>query len=174
MPTRFPNSAHHKRRRERSESATAAPAANSNITISERGIQRLKNGHVWVYRSDVVSADGVAPGAVVQVKDPRGHHLGSALYSSSSQIAVRMLSSGVAEDFPALLRERIRQSIAYRQELVRDTNAYRVIFSEGDFLPGLIVDRYNEILSVQILTQAMDSEAARSALVGELSERLRP
>jgi 23S rRNA (cytosine1962-C5)-methyltransferase len=174
MPTRSPNSAHHKRRPEWSESSTAAPAADSSITISERGIQRLKNGHVWVYRSDVVSADGVAPGAVVQVKDSRGHLLGSALYSSSSQIAVRVISSGVVEDFPALLRERVRQAIAYRQPLVRETNAYRVIFSEGDYLPGLIVDRYNEILSVQILTQAMDGEAARSALVGELSERLQP
>jgi 23S rRNA (cytosine1962-C5)-methyltransferase len=85
----------------------AAPGEGSGITISERGAQRLKNGHVWVYRSDIVSADGVASGAVVQVKDSRGHYLGSALYSSSSQIAVRMISARVVEDFPALLRERV-------------------------------------------------------------------
>jgi len=174
MPTRSPRSAHHKRQRERSESSKAVPAARSGITISERGTQRLKNGHVWVYRSDIVSANGVAPGAVVQVKDFRGHYLGSALYSSSSQIAVRLISTGRVEDFPTLLRERIRQAITYRQTLVRETDAYRVIFSEGDFLPGLIVDRYNDILSVQVLTQAMDSEAPRSALVGELTERLQP
>lgn len=174
MPTRSNHSDHYKRRRERSESSTAAVAAEPSITISQRGTQRLKNGHAWVYRSDVVSANGVAPGAVVQVKDSRGHYLGSALYSTSSQIAVRMISAGVVRDFPALLRERVRQAIAYRQPLVRDSNAYRVIFSEGDFLPGLIVDRYNEILSVQILTQSMDSEAARSALIGEVMERLQP
>src|SRR5262245_37027147 len=174
MPTRSPRSAHHKRQREMSESSTAAPAAGSGVTISERGTQRLKNGHVWVYRSDIMSANGVAAGAVVQVKGSRGRYLGSALYSSSSQIAVRMISTVVVEDFPALLRERVQRAIAYRQPLVRETNAYRVVFSEGDFLPGLIVDRYNDILSVQILTQAMDSEAARSTLVGELSERLQP
>ena len=104
------------------------------VVISRRGAERLKNGHVWVYRSDVVSADGVAPGAVVPVNDERGRSFGSALYSSSSQIAVRMISSGPVGDFPQVLRTRVREAVAYRESLVRDTDAYRVIFSEGDFL----------------------------------------
>jgi 23S rRNA (cytosine1962-C5)-methyltransferase len=58
--------------------------------------------------------------------------------------------------------------------VVRDTEAYRVIFSEGDFLPGLIVDRYNDLLSIQVLTQAMDAESVREVIVSELSERLKP
>lgn len=142
--------------------------------ITQRGAERLKNGHVWVYRSDIVSADGVAPGSVVAVADHRGRKFGSALYSSSSQIAVRMISTGPVADFPDLLRKRVRQAIAYREPLVHDTDAYRVVFSEGDFLPGLIIDRYNEILSVQILTQAMDAEPVRAALISELVERLQP
>jgi len=174
MPARTSHSADHKNRGETSETSTVHAAAASAIIISARGAQRLKNGHVWVYRSDILSADGVTPGAVVRVKDPRGRQLGSALYSSSSQIAVRMISNGVVENFPALLRERIREAIAYRQDFVRNTNAYRVIFSEGDFLPGLIVDRYNEILSVQILTQAMDAEPVRAAVLAELTERVQP
>ena len=144
------------------------------IVISLRAVNRLKLGHVWVYRSDVLSSASAAPGAVVAVTDERGRLFGSALYSSSSQIALRMISSGPVADFPALLRERVRNALAYREKLVRDTDAYRLIFSEGDFLPGLIVDRYNDILSLQILTQAMDAEPARDALIDELSKQLKP
>jgi 23S rRNA (cytosine1962-C5)-methyltransferase len=122
----------------------------------------------------VLSAKDAAPGSLVAVTDERGRFFGSALYSSSSQIALRMISSGPVSDLPALLRERVRNALTYREKLVRDTDAYRVIFSEADFLPGLIVDRYSDILSLQILTQAMDAEPVRNALVAELSERLSP
>jgi 23S rRNA (cytosine1962-C5)-methyltransferase len=144
------------------------------VKASPRGATRLKDGHVWVYRSDIVSADGVPPGSLVAVVDQRGKFLGSALYSSSSQIAVRLISREPVADFPALLRQRITEATAYREPIVRDTNAYRVVFSEADFLPGLIVDRYNDILSVQILTQAMDAEIVRSTLISELTEKLHP
>src|SRR5271156_5276561 len=142
------------------------------VKVSPRGAARLKDGHVWVYRSDIVSADRVPPGSLVTVTDHRGQTLGSALYSSSSQIAIRLISRERVSDFPALLRQRIADAIAYRERIVRDTNAYRVIFSEADFLPGLIVDRYNDILSLQILTQALDAEPVRHALVSELTEHL--
>jgi 23S rRNA (cytosine1962-C5)-methyltransferase len=144
------------------------------VVVSARGAARLKDGHVWVYRSDIVSAAGVSAGSVVTVADPRGQILGSALYSSSSQIAVRLISREPGADFPALLRQRIAEAITYRELIVHDTNAYRVIFSEGDFLPGLIADRYNDMLSIQILTQAMDTESVRQTLIHELTERLRP
>ena len=144
------------------------------VVISQRGVARLKSGHVWVYRSDVIASDSVAPGAVVSVADERGRVFGTALYSSSSQIAVRMISHSAVADFPALVRTRVQDAIRYRAPLVDETDAYRVVFSEADFLPGLIVDRYNDILSMQILTQAMDPEPVRTAIVEELSERLRP
>ncbi|MGB7598686.1 MAG: class I SAM-dependent rRNA methyltransferase [Candidatus Sulfotelmatobacter sp.] len=144
------------------------------VRISPRGATRLKSGHVWVYRSDVVSANGATPGSLVAVTDHRGQFLGSALYSSSSQIAIRLISRDPVTDFPALLRQRVADAIAYRQPILHDTDAYRVIFSEADFLPGLIVDRYNDILSLQILTQAMDAEAVRATLISELTEHLRP
>src|SRR5580692_4006607 len=144
------------------------------VKISPRGTTRLKTGHVWVYRSDIVSADGVLPGSLVRVSDHRGKNLGTALYSSSSQIAIRMISGDSVADFPALLRQRIANAIAYREALVHDTEAYRVVFSEADFLPGLIVDRYNEILSLQILTQAMGADPVRQAILEELSARLKP
>jgi 23S rRNA (cytosine1962-C5)-methyltransferase len=153
---------------------SAALDSGFTVKISPRGATRLKDGHVWVYRSDIVSADGVLPGSLVGVVDHRGQPLGTAIYSSSSQIALRLISREAVADFPALLRQRITDAIAYREKLIHDTNAYRVIFSEADFLPGLIVDRYNDILSMQILTQAMDAEGVREALISELNERLQP
>ena len=149
-------------------------ASDVSVKVSPRGATRLRDGHVWVYRSDVVSADGISTGALVQVRDHRGQFLGSALYSSSSQIALRLISREPVADFPALLRQRLGDAIAYREPLVHDTDAYRVVFSEADFLPGLIVDRYNDILSVQVLTQAMDAEIVRETLITELTERLHP
>jgi 23S rRNA (cytosine1962-C5)-methyltransferase len=144
------------------------------VKISPRGATRLKAGHVWVYRSDVVSAEGVDPGALVAVKDHRGKPLGTALYSSSSQIAIRMIAPDPVADFPALLRQRIADAIAYRERIVHNTDAYRLIFSEADFLPGLIVDRYNDMLSMQVLTQGMDADVVREAILSELTTRLHP
>src|ERR1700728_3482581 len=156
--------------------ARKAPASDSGFTVkvSPRGASRLKDGHVWVYRSDVVSAEGVPPGSLASVRDHRGQPLGDALYSSSSQIAIRLISHEPVVDLPALLRQRIADAITYREPIVHDTNAYRVVFSEADFLPGLIVDRYNDILSIQILSQAMDTETVRRTLTSELTGRLHP
>jgi 23S rRNA (cytosine1962-C5)-methyltransferase len=147
--------------------------AGPRAVISLRGVNRLKAGHVWIYRSDVISTKDAGVGAVVSVHDERGRFFGSALYSTSSQIALRILSDRPIADLAALIRERVQQAIAYRQPLVRDTDAYRVVFSEADFLPGLIVDRYNDILSLQILTQGMDRQEVRDALLTELSEAFR-
>ena len=150
------------------------PPSLPKVKISARGATRLKSGHVWVYRSDIVSADGIPPGSLVTVSDLRGKALGTALYSTSSQIAIRMISPDPIADFPALLRQRIGNAIAYREGLVRDTDAYRVIFSEADFLPGLIVDRYNDILSLQVLTQGMDANQIRETVISELTRCFHP
>jgi 23S rRNA (cytosine1962-C5)-methyltransferase len=171
------------------------------VVVSRRGAERLRAGHVWVYRSDIVDAREVPPGALVTVQEEAGFRprqlagggarptqtlsdrnvrptrtrmLGSALYSTASEIAVRMISPKSVHDLELLMRERIRGAVAYRERFVQDTNAYRVIFSEADFLPGLIVDRYNDLLSVQILTQAMDAEPLRAVVISELQAVLNP
>ena len=170
------------------------------VTISRRGADRIRAGHVWVYRSDVIEATGVQPGAVVLVQEQAGTSakshtdksvratrsdknvrparssriLGSAFYSTASEIAIRMISPKPVEDVELLVRERIRAALSYRERFVQDTNAYRVVFSEGDFLPGLIVDKYDDILSLQVLTQAWDSELMRRIFLSELQEALRP
>src|ERR1700687_1901355 len=146
-----------------------APESLPIIKVSPRGATRLKTGHVWVSRSAIVSADAAPPGSVVRVSDHRGKLLGTALYSSSSQIAIRMLSPEPVADFPALLRQRIADAISYREPLVHNTEAYRVLFSEADFLPGLIVDRYGEILSLHILTSAMGANLLRYTVIYEFT-----
>jgi len=137
---------------------------------------RLKAGHVWVYRSDIRVEGEIPPGALVAVHSERGRPIGSALYSSASQIALRMVSSQVLPDESALLellRERIRQAITYRKRVVApDAEAHRLIFSEADGLPGLIVDRYRQILSLQPLTQAMDRAEIKQAVLAELVQQL--
>jgi len=152
------------------------PSGAKEIILSARGAARVRNGHPWVYRSDLVSAEGVLPGALAAVRDISGKFLGTALYSSSSQIAVRMLAPEAitAEQWGAVLRRRIGEAIALRRRFLRGTDACRLVFSEADFLPGLIVDRYNDVLSLQVLTQAMDADPARQAIVDELVKLLSP
>src|SRR5437763_5937132 len=95
------------------------------IRVSARGASRLRTGHVWVYRSDLVADKGTPPGSLVQVLDPQNKPLGTALYSSSSQIAIRLVSATVVNDLPQLIRERIQQAIAYRKLVVHNADAYR-------------------------------------------------
>ncbi len=147
------------------------------VVVNARGAARVRAGHPWVYRSDVLADGNAAAGAVVPVTDAAGKFLGTAFYSTASQIAVRMLGSrrlDGTDEAAALLRERIAAAIDYRRRVVEDSDAYRVIFSEADLLPGLIVDRYHDLLSVQVLTQAMDEAAVRELVVHELAESFAP
>jgi 23S rRNA (cytosine1962-C5)-methyltransferase len=125
-----------------------------------------------VYRSDLVPPDEAPAGSLVHVNDQRGRALGSALYSSSSQIAIRLLTGDAIgeEQLSALLHERIASAIQFRQQIARDTDAYRVIFSEADLLPGLMLDKYNDVLTVQALTQAFDRDHVRKAVLGSIAE----
>jgi 23S rRNA (cytosine1962-C5)-methyltransferase len=156
--------------------AVSAKHAEPSVKLSARGVARLEVRHPWVYRSDITEEKDIPPGSVVRVLDQRGKFLGTALYSSSSQIAIRMISHGSVADLPALVAERIRAAIAYRKEndLVSNTDAYRIVFSEADFLPGLIIDRYNDVLTLQILTQAMDAAPVREAVLQTLCDELQP
>ena len=126
------------------------------VIISARGEQRIRSGHPWIYRTDVVdvSANG---GDIVEVIGPRRRKIGSALFSDQSQISIRMLTVGdeaVADE--ALLRTRIERAIRFRESLGLDTTAYRLVHGEADLLPSLVVDRYGDYLVVQALSQGMD------------------
>jgi 23S rRNA (cytosine1962-C5)-methyltransferase len=146
--------------------------AESIVTVNHRGAARLRSGHLWVYRSDLVGAADALPGALVLVEDERGRRLGSALYSSASQIAIRLLSQDeiTEEQLPDRLRTRIRTAVQFRQPIAGDSDSYRVVFSEADLLPGLIIDKYNDVLVLQAQTQAFDRADVRQVVVDSLVE----
>jgi len=141
------------------------------VAISSRAAARIHAGHVWVYRSDLAEGADAPAGSLVHVHDERGRKLGSALYSSASQIAIRMLSSdAISEaDLSSLIASRIDAAVEFRKRVVENSDSYRVIFSEADLLPGLIIDKYSDLLSWQILTQAFDRADLREAVIASLA-----
>jgi 23S rRNA (cytosine1962-C5)-methyltransferase len=144
---------------------------NAVVSISARGEERLLTGHPWIYRADVadVRAEG---GDIVLVRGARGRALGRAMYSSRSQIALRMLAYGAAAADEELIRRRIESAIAFRSSLAIDATAWRLVHGEADLLPSLIVDRYGEYLVVQTLSQGMDRLAP--LVVSTLNDLVRP
>jgi 23S rRNA (cytosine1962-C5)-methyltransferase len=149
-------------------------AQNSQVLVTQRGAARIRDGHPWVYRSDVKPGRDVAPGSVVDVIDNRGKAIASAIYSSSSQIALRVIARGPVTDLVDLIRHRIADAVAYRRRVVCNSDSYRVVFSEADQIPGLIADKYNDVVTFQLLAQAMDSDAVRAAVVESLTAQLAP
>ena len=123
--------------------------------ISARGEERIRRGHPWIYRADVLDV-AAEPGGLVEVLGPRQRFLGRALYNEQSQITLRLLTRGEEDVDDAFWRARIDAAIAFRQSLAMDATAYRLIHGEADLLPSLIVDRYADILVVQALSQGMD------------------
>jgi 23S rRNA (cytosine1962-C5)-methyltransferase len=130
-------------------------AAMNTVRVNKKGADRVRNGHLWIYRSDVVDVDA-GGGSVVTVKDERGNFIGQALYSDASQISLRFVTQSNEEIDRAWWRRRIVEAAA-RRNITSDTNAYRLIYSEGDLLPSLIVDRYNDVLVLQTLSQGTDA-----------------
>ncbi|HEY1304394.1 MAG TPA: class I SAM-dependent rRNA methyltransferase [Vicinamibacterales bacterium] len=127
----------------------------SSVVISARGEQRVREGHPWIYRADVVDVDA-AGGDIVQVIGPRRRTIGAALFSDRSQIPVRMLTYGETPADESLLRARLERAIAVREALAIDATAYRLVHAEADLLPSLIVDKYEQYLVIQTLSQGMD------------------
>ncbi|HEY4011484.1 MAG TPA: SAM-dependent methyltransferase, partial [Acidobacteriaceae bacterium] len=154
---------------------------NSTLRITRRAADRLRAGHLWVYRSDIEQAeDTLAPGALVTVVDSRKIPLGTALYSSTSQIAARLVSRSPAltrEQYLADLRVRIEAALALRHQIAPvspENNGLRLIFSEADDLPGIIADRYNNLVLLQLLTQGTAQDDLRGVLIDTLRAQLAP
>ncbi len=141
------------------------------VVVNGRAEDRLRAGHPWIYRADVVSVHAEG-GSTVAVRGPRGRTLGFALYSERSQIALRMLTHGDTPAGPDLWRERIRAAIAFRRALNIDATACRLVHGEADLLPSFVVDEYDRYLVVQALSQG--TERLLPELVGMLTEELHP
>jgi 23S rRNA (cytosine1962-C5)-methyltransferase len=152
----------------------------STLRITRRAADRLRSGHLWVYRTDLEPQPHDAiqsePGSLVTITDSREIPLGTALYSSASQIAARLISRTPAlsrEQYLADLRTRIDAALELRRQLAPATianNAHRLIFSEADNLPGIIADRYNDLVLLQLLIQGTAQDDVRAVLVAALRQ----
>ncbi|HEV2616353.1 MAG TPA: class I SAM-dependent rRNA methyltransferase [Candidatus Acidoferrales bacterium] len=145
--------------------------AEGQVSISQRGAERLRSGHLWVYRSDVRSAEADS-GDIVRVKDERGNFVGRAFFSSRSQITLRLLTREDAPIDREFFKARIQAATEYRKRVVEDTEAFRLVYSEADLLPSLIVDRYSDWLVMQTLSQG--TERYKQEFVSILTELFSP
>jgi 23S rRNA (cytosine1962-C5)-methyltransferase len=178
----YPSSELAKPNRPQSKIPARSPRLGLGAMVNRRAADRLRAGHLWVYASDIESIevpekDADSPPALLPVADSRGLLLGTALYSPSSQIALRMVSRDAIDEtaWLELLVSRLRQAILRRKSLLSDqTNACRLCFSEADELPGLIVDKYGNLAILQLLAKGLDSAAVREACVRVLREELKP
>ncbi|HLH42202.1 MAG TPA: class I SAM-dependent rRNA methyltransferase [Bryobacteraceae bacterium] len=144
----------------------------SSIRVNRKAADRVAAGHPWVFSSDLAGAGDAQPGDAVRVLDPRGRFLGTAHYSSLSRISLRMLSPLAEPLDKSFFLRRLSQAIAFRQRTVRDSGACRLVYSEADLLPGLIVDRYGPYLIMQTLSQGM--ERSRDLIAHCLTELAHP
>ena len=151
--------------------------------VTRRAAERLRAGHLWVYRSDVerlAVGEPVPGGALATVVDGRGLPLGTALYSDASEIALRLVSrqAGVGRNaYLGEVRQRARDAIRLRERVAAEafsgsgeTNACRLIFAEADELPGIVADRYGELVVLQLLAQGTAQNDVRAVLAEVLAE----
>ena len=143
------------------------------VPVTRRAIDRINQGHVWIYRSDLGEVPASADrGAIVGVVDPRGKWLGQALYSTESQIALRLLTRRDDPIEAAFWRNRLSASISMRDRLGLEATARRLVHAEADLLPSLIVDQYDDVLVVQTLSQGTDRR--REEIVQTLVDLVQP
>jgi 23S rRNA (cytosine1962-C5)-methyltransferase len=139
------------------------------VTVTARGVERWKQGHPWIYRSDVAEQLDTTPG-IVPVTDRSGKFLGQALYSPKSEIRLRLLTRGAEPIDAAWWTERI--AAAARQRVGINATAWRVVHAEGDGLPSLIIDKYGPWVVAQLLSAGLES--ARANVVAGITAALDP
>ena len=139
-----------------------------SVRVNKKAVHRLASGHPWIFASDIVDRGSAGPGEAVLVYGPNGRPLGTAHYSSTSQITLRFLSRDEVEIGAEFFRSRLTAAAEFRKHVVKDSNAFRLVHGEADLLPGLVVDVYGDYIVVQTLTQSMD--AAKGTIVACLEE----
>ncbi|MBA2503354.1 MAG: class I SAM-dependent rRNA methyltransferase [Pyrinomonadaceae bacterium] len=146
---------------------------NAEITINRRGAERARAGHLWIYRSDVRDTNDARGGQIVSVRDERKAFVGKALYSDRSEITLRLLTQRNEAIDRSWWKRRLHEAITRRVGIEQDADAFRLIYSEGDLLPALIVDKYRDVLVVQTLAQGTENlkEMFVELLVEEFAPR---
>ncbi len=140
------------------------------IRLKKNEDRRILNGHLWIFSNEISSIDG-APGAgeVIRVENAAGKFLGTAFYNPHSLIAARLISRGEEEVDFQFFKKRIEAALALRRRLYPRAETFRLVHGESDYLPGLIVDKYNDNCSIQSHSYAMD---ARQTLICDVLESL--
>src|ERR1051326_8285486 len=128
----------------------------ATIKVFQRGAKRVRRGHLWIYRSDVRDAAQAEAGEIVEVVDEAANFVGHAFYSDASEIALRFLSVTKEKIDRDWWRARLRSCAERRAAITRDTNAYRLVYSEGDLLPSIIIEVYAGHYVLQTLSQGSD------------------
>ncbi|HEY6045666.1 MAG TPA: hypothetical protein VIU65_03630, partial [Pyrinomonadaceae bacterium] len=144
----------------------------AQVRISARGAKRIRRGHLWVYRSDIDDAESAAAGDIVRVVDQTGNFVGQAFYSDRSELTLRFLTTREDNIDRDWWLARFHACAQRRTAIARETNSYRLIYSEGDLMPSLIVDRYDDVMVMQTLSQG--SDRLKQTFVELLLEQFNP
>ena len=146
----------------------------TRLTLRRGHDRRVRAGHPWVFSNEIAVLDGPAtPGDPVEIVADDGQYLGGAYYNPHSLIAARILTrQRESIDTPELFLGLLQKALEYRRRACGDLDALRLVYGEGDGLPGLVVDRYGDVLCVQLLTAGM--ERRREPIVAALAELLAP
>lgn len=123
----------------------------TGVYLKKNEDRRIKSGHLWIFSNEIERISGEAEnGDLIEVYDRKGNFLGTGFFNRNSLISVRMLSVNRIEDLKEIFADRIRDSLKLRNELYPGRNSFRLVFSESDYLPGLIIDKYNDTFVMQI------------------------
>ncbi|RKP55207.1 class I SAM-dependent rRNA methyltransferase [Cohnella endophytica] len=147
----------------------------ASVWLNKSRRPRLEEGHPWIFANEIGKTEGEAtPGDLVEVRDHRGQLLGTGYWNPNSQITVRIVAYGALERMDAeFFRRRFERAASHRRRFVSDGTSCRLVYGEADFVPGLVVDRFNDVLVVQVLTLGMEvaKEAWLAALIDVFAPR---
>jgi 23S rRNA (cytosine1962-C5)-methyltransferase len=130
---------------------------NAKIYLKKNEERRIKTGHLWVFSNEIDHLEGEAHnGELIELYDSKKNFIGSGFYNKNSLIAVRILSNKKIDDLKELFRKRINKAFDLRKSMYPERNSFRLVFSESDFLPGLIIDKYNNTFVLQVYSYGME------------------
>lgn len=130
---------------------------NDRVYLKKNEERRLKTGHLWVFSNEILETEGdPVNGSTIDIFDSRNNFLGAGFYNRNSLIAVRILSYEKINDLRELFQKRLSKSFSLRKSIYPERNSFRMIFSESDFLPGLIIDKYNNTYVMQVYSAGME------------------
>ncbi|MDY3793321.1 MAG: class I SAM-dependent rRNA methyltransferase [Oscillospiraceae bacterium] len=144
------------------------------VTVTEKCRKRTSGGHPWIYDNEITDADNITDGALADVISEKGRYMGTGFFNSNSKIRVRIISRNANDTFDeGFWKRRLEYAYSYRKTVMtgEDMNACRLIFGEADGFPGLTVDKFNDLLSVQILSLGI--EQRRDIILPALMDILR-